>query len=185
MFAFSFIFLTNIYWASLALPLALLLSLFFKEINVYFYFIYLSASGLGWLGLFSAQEICRCSMQNLSCGMWDLVPWPGIKPGPPAWGAWGLSHWTTKQKSLLLSPFQSHWPFGVLRTKQAPPCLKNVLYSTMGQEHSKPGIHLANFLPSSKSCSNPTFSIDWPPYFTLQAASLPDLALFSMVLFIF
>ena len=109
---------------------------FLKEINVYFYFIYLSASGFGWLGLFAAQEICRCSMQYLSCGMWDLVPWPGIKPGPPAWGAWDLSHWITKKKSLLLSPFQSHWPFGVLRTKQAPPCLKNVLYSTMGQEHS-------------------------------------------------
>ena len=24
---------------------------------------------------------------GLSCGMWDLVPRPGIKPGPPALGA--------------------------------------------------------------------------------------------------
>ena len=28
--------------------------------------------------------------------MWDLVPRPGIKPGPPALGAWSLSHWTTR-----------------------------------------------------------------------------------------
>ena len=28
----------------------------------------------------------------LSGGMWDLVPSPGIKPGPPTWGAWSLSH---------------------------------------------------------------------------------------------
>ena len=27
--------------------------------------------------------------------MWDLIPWPGIKPGPPALGVWCLSHCTT------------------------------------------------------------------------------------------
>ena len=32
-----------------------------------------------------------------SCGMWDLVPWPGIKPGPPALRIWSLSHWTTRE----------------------------------------------------------------------------------------
>ena len=31
--------------------------------------------------------------------MWDLiiVPWPGIKPGPLAWGVQSLSHWTTRE----------------------------------------------------------------------------------------
>ena len=33
---------------------------------------------------------------GLSCNMWDLVPWPGIKPGPPALGARSLSHWTAR-----------------------------------------------------------------------------------------
>ena len=28
---------------------------------------------------------------GLSCGLWDLVPWPGIKPGPPTSWAWSLS----------------------------------------------------------------------------------------------
>ena len=32
-----------------------------------------------------------------SWGMWDLVPWPGIKPGSPALGACSLGHWTTRK----------------------------------------------------------------------------------------
>ena len=36
-------------------------------------------------------------MQALSCGMWHLIPWPGILPRPPALGAWSLSHWTTRE----------------------------------------------------------------------------------------
>ena len=29
-----------------------------------------------------------CSMRTFSCGIWDLVPWSGIKPRPPALRAW-------------------------------------------------------------------------------------------------
>ena len=47
---------------------------------------------------------CRtfgCGMWTLSFGMqWDLVPWPGIKPRPPALGLQGLSHWTTREFPL-------------------------------------------------------------------------------------
>ena len=38
-----------------------------------------------------------------SCGLWDLVPWPGIKSGLPTLGAWSLSHWTTGEWELRLS----------------------------------------------------------------------------------
>ena len=62
--------------------------------------------------------------------MWDLVPQLGIEPGPPALGAWSLSHWTTREGPLppgnthpchpvayfppislmdLLSPLQAHF----------------------------------------------------------------------------
>ena len=35
-------------------------------------------------------------MLTLSCGMWDLVPGPGIKPGYTAWRTWSLlSHGAT------------------------------------------------------------------------------------------
>ena len=34
---------------------------------------------------------------GLSCGMWDLVPQPGIEPRPPALGVQSLTHWTTRE----------------------------------------------------------------------------------------
>ena len=34
---------------------------------------------------------------GVSCGMQDLVPWPGIEPGSPALGAWSLNHWATRE----------------------------------------------------------------------------------------
>ena len=36
-----------------------------------------------------------------SRSMRDLVPMPGIEPGPPASGAWSLSHWTTREITQL------------------------------------------------------------------------------------
>ena len=43
-------------------------------------------------------------MPGLSCSMWDLVPWPWVKPGPPALGAWNLSHWTTGDVPQITNP---------------------------------------------------------------------------------
>ena len=31
------------------------------------------------------------------CSMWDLVPWPGIEPGPPALRTQSLSDWAIKE----------------------------------------------------------------------------------------
>ena len=50
----------------------------------------------------AVRRIFSWGMQTLSCGMWDLVPWPGIEPGPPALGAQSLSHWTTREVPLTL-----------------------------------------------------------------------------------
>ena len=36
-------------------------------------------------------------MQTLNWSLWDLVPWPGIKPRPPALESWSLSLLTTKE----------------------------------------------------------------------------------------
>ena len=41
------------------------------------------------------------ALLSLSCGMWDLVLWPGIEPGPPALGVWSLSHWITREVPYL------------------------------------------------------------------------------------
>ena len=32
-----------------------------------------------------------------SCGMWDLAPWLGIEPRPPALEVWCLSYWTIRK----------------------------------------------------------------------------------------
>ena len=66
---------------------------------------------------------------GLTCSMWDLAPWPGIEPLPPALGGWGLSHWTPREvpvvpsvcsalyrlqlsnfKSSLMSQLKTHFP---------------------------------------------------------------------------
>ena len=39
---------------------------------------------------------------GLGCSRWDLVPWPGIEPRPPASGAWSLSNWTAREVLKLL-----------------------------------------------------------------------------------
>ena len=35
--------------------------------------------------------------ERLNTLTWDLVPWPGIEPGPLALGMWSLSHCTTRE----------------------------------------------------------------------------------------
>lgn len=37
-------------------------------------------------------------MPVFSCGMWNLLPWPGMEHGPPAQEMQSLSHWTIKIK---------------------------------------------------------------------------------------
>ena len=40
--------------------------------------------------------IVACELLVAAC-MWDLVPRPGIEPGPPALGAWSPNHCTTRE----------------------------------------------------------------------------------------
>ena len=59
---------------------------------------------------FTVLGLC-CSIRTLSCGMWDIVPWPGIKPESPALGAQSLSPWTTREVpgSLFLITNSLRW----------------------------------------------------------------------------
>ena len=50
---------------------------------------------LHWV-LVVALEIFSFSTWTLSCGMWDLLPWPRVEPGPLALGAQSLKHWTIR-----------------------------------------------------------------------------------------
>ena len=60
--------------------------------------------------------VLRAACRIFSCGIRDLVPQPGIQPGPPALGAQSLSHWITGKFHLLLfivffMYFWSCWAF--------------------------------------------------------------------------
>ena len=63
--------------------------------NIHIYLCSSSRSQLGHAGSFS------CGMWPLRCSMWDLVPWPGMEPGPPALRALSLCLWTTGEVLAL------------------------------------------------------------------------------------
>ena len=50
-------------------------------------------------------------MWTLRCCIWDLIPWPGMEPRPPALGAWSLSPWTTGEVPIALSLLLSSMPW--------------------------------------------------------------------------
>ena len=53
--------------------------------------------------------------------MRDVVPWPGIKPRPPALGTWSLSHWTTREVPQTVpfwAYFTKHQNFSFSREKK-------------------------------------------------------------------
>ena len=78
------------------LPGGTILHLGFKRfcffLNLFIiYFIYLF-----WL-----HRVLVVARRIFSCGMWDLVPRPGIEPAAPALGARSLTHWTTREVPRL------------------------------------------------------------------------------------
>ena len=81
--------------------MALPLDFFFFFFNIYLFGctgsqLWHAGSSLWCAGSFS------CGMQTLNCDMWDIVPWPGIEPGPAVLGKWSPSHWTTREVPGLL-----------------------------------------------------------------------------------
>ena len=67
------------------------------------------------ISIYLAVSHLRCSTWDLQslwqhavsfiCGVQALVPWPGLKPGPPDSGACSLSHWTTREVLHILFLF--------------------------------------------------------------------------------
>ena len=48
------------------------------------------------------KKLINLAALGFSCGMWNLVSGPGIKPERPALGARSPSHWTTREVPPLL-----------------------------------------------------------------------------------
>ena len=53
--------------------------------------------GYAFFSFYLAAPGLRCSTWDLQLWYVGSRPWPGITPGPPAWGAPSLSHWTTRK----------------------------------------------------------------------------------------
>ena len=51
--------------------------------------------------------------------MWDLVPQPGMEPGPPALGARSLTYWTTREVSETV--------FSTVKQKRHQPYLSRLV----------------------------------------------------------
>ena len=85
----------------------------FFILTIYLVVLGLSCSTQALQSLWKHMESFSCGSWTLICGMWDLVPWPGIKPWPPALGAWSLSHWTTREvpniRFLTRQEFKLFW----------------------------------------------------------------------------
>ena len=76
------------------------LNFFWLLYFLYIHFVYLCACATSLIFI-AACRIFSYSKQTFSCGMWDLVPWPGIEPRAPALEALCLSLWTTREVPLL------------------------------------------------------------------------------------
>ena len=67
---------------------------------LYIHFVYLCGCATSLIFI-AACRIFSYGKQTFSCGMWDLVPWPGIEPRAPTLEALRLSLWTTREVPLL------------------------------------------------------------------------------------
>ena len=52
-----------------------------------------------WNPRFLLIYLFSCAGSSLwhANSQWDLIPWPGIQPGPLALRTWSLSYWTTRE----------------------------------------------------------------------------------------
>ena len=48
-------------------------------------------------GIVTAARLVAPRRLLVAACMWDLVPRPGIEPGPLHWKQWSLTHWTTRE----------------------------------------------------------------------------------------
>ena len=82
--------------------------------------------------------------------MWDLVPWPGIEPRPPALGARSLSHWITRDIlgfELLVCVIYEDW-----RSKYRPRECRDRISSNLPKRFRSIQSSLFSF-PFQASCS--------------------------------
>ena len=111
-------------------------------------------------------------------GMRDLVPWPGMKPGPPALGVWSLNHWTTREvpREALFLPILLMIMEGVGHLKAVSRDENkedfSLLYSTvwlpvsdaLGSLQKLPGLSFMNLYKDWASSVSDSFLLRFRPF---------------------
>ena len=96
-------------------------------------------------------------MWTFSCSMWDLVPWPEIEHGPPALGAWNLSHWTTREVLICTVSYNPLPNLIFQRNDDHPRISVQLSHSVMFDSLRSHGLQYASLpcpSPIPKACSN-------------------------------
>ena len=80
--------------------------------------------------------MCLVLIFDFCCGMRNLVSWPGTEPGPPALGAWSLSHWTTREVpvAFLMMAILTNGASLVARMVKNLPTIWETWIQSLGQE---------------------------------------------------
>ena len=107
-----------------------------------------------------ACGIFSCGRQTLSQGMWDLVAWPGIEPGPPALGvqSYPLDH---HANLLKVSTLCSGISFSCSRAQPSVLVLKEKSPSKASRTTILSGKVLISFQSSLLFSSYPFISSIW------------------------
>ena len=82
----------------------LFVCLFFKYLFIYPFLAALGLSCVTWdLYLQHLGFLVAAYERLVAACMWDLVPWPGIEPGPPVFGERSPTHLTTREVPEMFS----------------------------------------------------------------------------------
>ena len=125
-----------------------------------------------WLHQVLVVAVAACTV--FSCAMWNLVPWPGIEPGPPALGV-------QFSRSVVSN---SLWPHGLQHARPSRPLPTPGVYSnlcplsqwchpTISSCH--PLLLLPSVLPSIRVFSDESdVHIRWPKYWSFSFSISPS-----------
>ena len=95
-----------------------LIPVFIVFLKIFIYLFGCTGSQLQQVG----SLVVACELLVAAC-MWDLFPWPGIEPGPPALGARSLIHCTTREVpwpvlfQALATGREAHPPLHIAQAK--------------------------------------------------------------------
>ena len=128
--------------------------------------------------LFSAWGILACELLVAACGI--LVPWPGIRPWPPALGLQSLSH-SSVQSLSHVQLFVTPWTVALqasLSITNSQSLLTFMCESVMPSNHlilCYPLLLLPSIFPSIQIFSSESvLLIRWPKYWSFSFSVSPS-----------